>query len=262
MHAQQRFPVRGGDFRSGWQKCEYKQHGEQRSWEVPALVSAGPGPEVSANPALSQAPKRAGHRKVRQCTEQTWAGGRSQIRQKEQSASVLRTGIFQQFRTGSELVSGDQHRRWVFKLPTCKWVLAKIPQLTVFFFFFFVRNAIFRYSQRNAAFCLLRAGVQMSTASSGKCQVFENCHWVCELPHTISKLLHEAGFIFCWGFQRAGSPADPVSGLNSSAQLDFYFVFVSKLSHLRRAGSEVRGTVGPCESPARLPRSCPRDRYS
>lgn len=163
-----------------------------------ALVSAGPGPEVSASPALSQAPRRAGHRKVRQtqCTQQTWGGRRSQIRPKNRSSSVLRTGSFQQFRTGSELVSGDQHCRWVFRQPTCKWVLAKIPQLTVFFFFF-VRNAIFRYSQRNVAFCLLRAGVQMSTASSGECQVFENCRWVCELPHTISKLLQEAGFIFC-----------------------------------------------------------------
>lgn len=164
---------------------------------MPALVSAGPAAEVSASPALSQGPRRAGHRKVRQqCTEQTWGGRRSQIPPKTQSTSFLCTRIFQQFRTGSELVSGDQHCRWVFRQPTCKWVLAKIPQLTVFFFFF-VRNAIFRYSQRNVAFCLLRAGVQMSTASSDECQVFENCHWVCELPNTISKLLQEAGFIFC-----------------------------------------------------------------
>lgn len=103
-------PSEDGDFRSWWQKCEYKQHGEQRRWEVPALVSAGPGPEVSSSPALSQAPRRAGHRKVRQqCTEQTWGGRWSWIRQKEQGTSVLCTGIFQQFRTGSELVSGDQN---------------------------------------------------------------------------------------------------------------------------------------------------------
>lgn len=65
---------------SGWQKCECKWHSEQRSWEVPALVSAGPGLEVSDNQALSQAPRRIGHRQVRQqCTEQTRGGRRSQI---------------------------------------------------------------------------------------------------------------------------------------------------------------------------------------
>lgn len=144
MHTQQRFPIRGEDFRSWRQKCEYKRHGEQRSWEVPALVTAGPGPEVSANPALSQAPRRAGHRKVRQqCTEQTWGGRRSRIWPKEHGTSGWCTGIFQQFRTGSELVSGDRHCRWVFKQPTCKWVLAKIPQLTVFFFFLFCEKCHF-----------------------------------------------------------------------------------------------------------------------
>lgn len=162
-------------------------------------------------------------------------------------ASVLCPGILQQFRTGSEPVSGDRRCRWVFKQPTCKWSLAKIPRLTAFFFFFFffVRNAIFRYSRRNVAFCLLRAGVQMSTASSGECQVLESCHWVCKLPNTIPKLLQEAGwwgffgffwFLFCRGFQQTASLADPVSGLNSSVQPDFYFVFVSKCSPPRQAG--------------------------
>lgn len=182
---------------------------------------------------------------------------------KSHAASILCAGIFQQFRTGSEPVSGDRCCRWVFKQPTCKWGLAKIPWLTAFFFFFFfVRNAIFRYSQRTVAFCLLRAGVQMSTASSGKCQVLESCHWVCKLPNTISKLLLEAEGFFCWGFQQTASLAAPVSGFNSSAWPDFYFVFVSKLSPLRQASFYARKMVGLSDSPAWLPMSCPRDRYS
>lgn len=52
--------------------------------------------------------------------------------------------------------------------------------------------------------------------------------------------------------------------LGSTAQHspNFYFVFVSKWSHLHEASSQVRRMVYPCDSPAGLPRSCPGDRYS
>lgn len=46
---------------------------------------------------------------------------------KSHGTSILCSGIFQQFRTGSEPMSGDRRCRWVFKQPTCKWRLAKIP---------------------------------------------------------------------------------------------------------------------------------------
>lgn len=46
---------------------------------------------------------------------------------KTQGASILCAGIFQQFRTGSELMSGNQRCRWDFKQAACKWSLAKIP---------------------------------------------------------------------------------------------------------------------------------------
>lgn len=140
---------------------------------MPALMPAVPGPETSPNPK-GQALGRGA-----ESTQRRRGEGKFIDLMKSHGTSILCAGIFQQFRTGSEPVSGDQCCRWVFKQPTCKWSLAKTPRLTAFLCVC-VRNAIFRCSRRNTALCLLRAGVQMSTASSGECQVLESCHWVCK----------------------------------------------------------------------------------
>lgn len=87
--------IRGEDFRSRRQKCKYLGHRKQRSWKVPALTSAGPGPEVSPNPALSRTPRRAGHGKVsRELTQRTRGGRRSRIRQKATLPAFYALGFF------------------------------------------------------------------------------------------------------------------------------------------------------------------------
>lgn len=103
---------------------------------MPALVSIGPGPEISDNPALSQAKGRTQKGETAVHRADSWRKKVIDLTKRTERQCFMYWD-FQQFRTGSELVSGDQHCRWVFRQPTRKWVLAKIPQLTVFFFFFF-----------------------------------------------------------------------------------------------------------------------------
>lgn len=114
-------------FRSQWQKCKYIPHRKQRSWKMPALMPVGPRPEVSPNPK-GQATGRWAKSTQSRCGE-----GEFMDSMKSHGTSSLCAGIFQQFRTGSEPVSGGRCCRWVFKQPTCKWSLAKIPWLTAFF---------------------------------------------------------------------------------------------------------------------------------